>query len=97
MGSKRRFLWSQVEGEGASLSSLLKKCEASLRKSREDIDHDLALAFERAKEAVAAFNAGDHENAKRLLNEGCDFEFAALADCDALGELSEALYPGEEF
>lgn len=73
----------------------LDAARATLHKERDEIAGLLAQAEACAERALLAFEAGRHKQAMKELETGCDLEYQALADCEALGRLSEALYPGE--
>lgn len=69
--------------------------KTTLHKEANGILSLLAKAATCAEEAIVAFQAGRHAEAKLALDQGCDAEYEALGDCEALGMLSEALYPDE--
>lgn len=75
---------------------LLAAAQTTLHAERDDIVRLLTEAEACAASAVVHFTNGQHKQAKERLTAGCDLEYEALADCEALGALSEALYPGEE-
>lgn len=71
----------------------LAAAKATLAEERDEIARLLTEAGKAAEMAVAFFEAGRHEDAMGQIERGCDLEFEALCNCEALGTLSEALYP----
>ena len=67
----------------------------TLTEERDEIVRLLSEAEACAARAVVHFELGQHEQARAQLERGCDLEFEALCNCEALGGLSQALYPGE--
>lgn len=43
--------------------------------------------------AAIAFEKGDLPAARKALKEACDLEYETLCECEASGEVSEALFP----
>jgi len=74
----------------------LSKAKMKLQEEREHIAGLLLQAKACAERAMMSFEIGRHGEAKAELEKGCDLEFEALGDCEALGGLSEALYPDED-
>jgi hypothetical protein len=74
----------------------LAAAKKTLAEERDEIVRLLGVAETCAAAAVHAFEQGRHAAAKAALEKGCDAEFEALCNCDALGGLSQALYPEPE-
>ncbi len=57
------------------------------------ITADLNKVAELLGEAAIAYEKDDHPAARKALKEACDLEFHVLGECEASGEMSEALFP----
>jgi hypothetical protein len=76
-----------------STGDALDAAKTMLRKEQDEIVQLLTEASACAERAVLAFEADQHDEARRQLERGCNVEYDALSDCEALGRLFEALYP----
>lgn len=73
----------------------LAAAKKALEEELAEIASRLEQAAKLAEVATVAFEAGRHDEARAALELGCDLEYEALCDCEALGRLSETLYPSE--